>query len=128
MTTLVLPRVAIAAVRAIQWPIRRLGPYSCVLGFLIIGAVTLGLSRAVLIGWQWERVDPTDSFISMLLQGLRSDLITLSLLAAQALSSVRIDRVAKLVNPAHPLDDPISRRRLASHQLRQLGLRGYDNI
>lgn len=84
MTTLVLPRVAvaIAAVRAIQWPIRRLGPYSCVLGFLLIGAAALGLSRAVLIGWQWERVDPTDSFISMLLQGLRSDMMTLGLFSA----------------------------------------------
>lgn len=84
MTTLVLPRVALAlaAVRAIQWPIRRLGPYSCVLGFLLIGAATLGVSRAVLMGWQWERVDPTDSMLSMLLQGLRSDLITLSLFAA----------------------------------------------
>jgi hypothetical protein len=51
-----------------------------------------------------------------------------SLLAAQALSSVRIDRVAKLVNPNHPLDDPVSRRRLASYQLRQLGLRSYDTI
>jgi hypothetical protein len=51
-----------------------------------------------------------------------------SLLAAQALSSVRIDRVAKLVNPGYPLDDPVSRRRLASYQLRQLGLRGYEKI
>jgi hypothetical protein len=49
-----------------------------------------------------------------------------SLLAAQALASVRIDRIAKLVPPGNPLDDPISRRRLASYQLRQLGLRSYD--
>src|SRR5687768_621201 len=84
MTTLVLPRVALAlaAVRAIQWPIRRLGPYSCVLGFLLVGVATLGLSRAVLIGWQWDRVDPTDALFSMMLQGLRSDLITLGLFAA----------------------------------------------
>ena len=41
LTTLVLPRVAIAlaALRAIQWPIRRLGPYSCVLGFLLLGVL-----------------------------------------------------------------------------------------
>ena len=84
MTTLVQPRVAlaIANLRSMQWPIRRLGPYSCVLGFLLIGAASLALSRAVLIGWQWERVDVTDSLWSMLLQGLRSDLITLGLLAA----------------------------------------------
>jgi hypothetical protein len=48
------------------------------------------------------------------------------LLAAQALASARLDRIAKLVNPGNPLEDPISRRRLASYQLRQLGLRSYD--
>jgi phosphoglycerol transferase MdoB-like AlkP superfamily enzyme len=84
MTTLVQPRVAlaIATLRSMQWPIARLGPYSCVLGFLLVGAASLSLSRAVLIGWQWERVDVTDSLLSMLLQGLRSDLITLGLFAA----------------------------------------------
>lgn len=82
MTTLVQPRVALASLRSMQWPIQRLGPYSCVLGFLLIGAASLGLSRAVLIGWQWDRVDVTDALLSMLLQGLRSDLITLGLFAA----------------------------------------------
>lgn len=84
MTTLVLPRVAlaIAALRSVQWPITRLGPYSCVLGFLLIGAASLGLSRVVLIGWQWQRVDVTDALFRMLLQGWRSDLITLGLFAA----------------------------------------------
>jgi phosphoglycerol transferase MdoB-like AlkP superfamily enzyme len=63
-------------------PIRRLGPYACVFGFLAIGLVSLGLSRGLLIGWQWQRVDGTDSLLSMLLQGSRSDLMTLGLLAA----------------------------------------------
>ena len=63
-------------------PIRRLGPYSCVLGFLVIGLATLGLSRALLIGWQWERVDITESLLRMLIQGARSDLITLGMFAA----------------------------------------------
>lgn len=86
MTTLVQPRVAlaIANLRSMQWSIRRLGPYSCVLGFVLIGSAALTLSRAVLIGWQWDRVDVTDSLWSMLLQGLRSDLITLGLFAAPA--------------------------------------------
>jgi phosphoglycerol transferase MdoB-like AlkP superfamily enzyme len=84
MTTLVLPRVAlaIATLRSMKWPIARLGPYSCVLGFLLVGSASLALSRAVLIGWQWQRVDVTDSLWMILLQGLRSDLITLSLFAA----------------------------------------------
>lgn len=63
-------------------PIRHLGPYSCVLGFVLLGLATLGLSRLALIGWQWQRVDGTDSLLSMLLQGARSDLITLGMFAA----------------------------------------------
>jgi phosphoglycerol transferase MdoB-like AlkP superfamily enzyme len=99
MTTLVLPRVALAlaAVRALQWPIRRLGPYSCVLGFLLVGVATLGLSRAVLIGWQWERVDPTDALFSMMLQGLRSDLITLGLFAAPMVVLMPLFLVARRI-------------------------------
>ncbi|HJY41363.1 MAG TPA: hypothetical protein VJ303_09010, partial [Steroidobacteraceae bacterium] len=62
--------------------IRHLGPYSCVLGFVLLGLATLGLSRLALIGWQWQRVDGTDSLLSMLLQGARSDLITLGMFAA----------------------------------------------
>lgn len=82
MTTLVQPRAAVANLRSMQWPIGRLGPYSCVLGFLLIGLASLSVSRAVLIGWQWDRVDVTDSLWSMLLQGCRSDLIALGLFAA----------------------------------------------
>jgi hypothetical protein len=48
------------------------------------------------------------------------------LLAAQALATARLDHLAPLANPGNPLDDPISRRRLASYQLRRLGLRSYD--
>ncbi|HKU13354.1 MAG TPA: LTA synthase family protein [Steroidobacteraceae bacterium] len=66
----------------VHWPIRRFGPYSCVVAFLVIGVVLLGLSRAALIGWQWERVGITDSLLSMLVQGARSDLITLGMFAA----------------------------------------------
>ncbi|MET0535591.1 MAG: LTA synthase family protein [Steroidobacter sp.] len=100
MTTLVLPRVALAlaAVRSIQWPIRRLGPYSCVLGFLLIGVVSLGLSRAVLISWQWQRVDVTDSLWPMMLQGLRSDLITLGMFAAPAVVLLPLFLAIRRVN------------------------------
>lgn len=47
------------------------------------------------------------------------------LLAAQALSSARLDQIATFAAPGNPLDDPISRRRLAGYQLRRLGLRVY---
>lgn len=74
--------LALAANRSTEWPIRRLGPYSCVLGFFVLGVLALGLSRALLIAWQWERVDVTDSLLSMLVQGLRSDVMTLGLFVA----------------------------------------------
>jgi phosphoglycerol transferase MdoB-like AlkP superfamily enzyme len=84
MSSLALPRLALAltTLRSIQWPIRRLGPYSCLVGFFVLGTLALSASRALLVGWQWERVDVTDSLPSILLQGLRSDLITLGLFAA----------------------------------------------
>lgn len=85
MISLTLPRQrTLAAIRSIEWPIRRLGPYSVVLGFFVLGIASLGASRAALIWWQWPRVAAADSLASMMLQGARSDLITLGLLAAPA--------------------------------------------
>jgi phosphoglycerol transferase MdoB-like AlkP superfamily enzyme len=76
--------LALAADRSREWPIRRLGPYSCILGFILLGVLALGISRVLLIAWQWERAAVTDSVMSMLMQGLRSDLMTLGLFAAPA--------------------------------------------
>lgn len=45
------------------------------------------------------------------------------LLAAQALTSARIDQLAGFELDDNPLADPVSRRRLATFALRQLGLR-----
>lgn len=91
MIGLTLPELApsLAAIRSLasrstEWPIRRPGPYSGVLAFFVIGIVCLGLSRATLIWWQWDRVEPAGAPLWMLLQGLRSDLISLSLCAAPA--------------------------------------------
>jgi phosphoglycerol transferase MdoB-like AlkP superfamily enzyme len=55
------------------------------LGFILLGVLALGISRVLLIVWQWERVAVTDAVSSMLLQGLRSDLMTLGLFAAPVL-------------------------------------------
>jgi phosphoglycerol transferase MdoB-like AlkP superfamily enzyme len=77
--------LALAANRSTEWPVRRLGPYSCILGFMVLGVLALGLSRVLLITWQWDRVDVTDSLVSMLMQGLRSDLMTLGIFAAPTL-------------------------------------------
>jgi phosphoglycerol transferase MdoB-like AlkP superfamily enzyme len=73
-----------AFLHCVRWPIRRLGPYSPLLGFLSLAVVVLGVSRAGLIAWQWPRVDVTDSLLRMLLQGLRSDLMTVGIFAAPA--------------------------------------------
>lgn len=47
------------------------------------------------------------------------------LLAAQALTSARIDQLVRFDLPENPLADPAGRRRLASFALRQLGLRSH---
>ena len=84
MISLALPRFAfaVAAIRSIEWPFRRGGPYASVVGFYLLGIAALSISRLLLIGWQWDRVGITDAVPSMLLQGLRSDLITLGMFAA----------------------------------------------
>lgn len=86
MFSLTLPRLgaSLATIRSLEWPIRRLGPYSGVVGFLLLAVLCLGVSRAALIWWQWDRVDVTDALASMMLQGLRSDLITIGIFAAPA--------------------------------------------
>ncbi|HKE96495.1 MAG TPA: hypothetical protein VKB34_19455, partial [Povalibacter sp.] len=86
MISIALPRLgaALASARSIEWPIRRLGPYSCIAGFALLAVLCMTLSRAALIGWQWERVDVTDSLWLMLLQGVRNDLMTVAICAAPA--------------------------------------------
>lgn len=54
---------------------------------------------------------------------LRSSGAGEGLLAAQALSSARIDQLADVELDDNPLADPASRRRLATFALRELGLR-----
>jgi phosphoglycerol transferase MdoB-like AlkP superfamily enzyme len=77
--------LALAATRSTRWPVRRLGPYSCIVGFILLGVLALSVSRVLLIAWQWERVHVNHSLLSMLVQGLRSDLMTLGIFAAPAL-------------------------------------------
>lgn len=79
-----LPRLwrSAATTQVIHWPIRRLGPYSPLVAFVCLTVLVLTLSRLSLILWQWTRVDPTNSAGPMLLQGLRSDLMTAALFAA----------------------------------------------
>lgn len=83
-TSLALPRVrrTALAIPRWQWPDQYLGPYSLVARFIVFSLLLLGLSRAGLVWWQWPRVAVTDSWITLLLQGARSDLMTAGLFAA----------------------------------------------
>ena len=84
MLTIALPhpRVTVTWLRSIQWPIRRLGPYSHIVGFALLTLLCLTISRASLIAWQWHRVEATDSLLWMLLQGVRNDLMIIGFCVA----------------------------------------------
>lgn len=58
------------------------GPYVHIVRMIWIGLLTLSLSRLALILWQYERVEPTQLFGSIMLQGIRADFILMCLLAA----------------------------------------------
>lgn len=58
------------------------GPYVHLVRMLWIGLLTLSLSRLALCLWQYERVEPTQSFGMIMLQGVRADFILLCLFAA----------------------------------------------
>jgi phosphoglycerol transferase MdoB-like AlkP superfamily enzyme len=44
----------------------------------LLSLLFLTASRALLMSWQWDRVEPTNQWISMLVQGVRADLIIVS--------------------------------------------------
>jgi phosphoglycerol transferase MdoB-like AlkP superfamily enzyme len=83
-TSLALPRLhrSVQSIRRWHWPAQYLGPYSAVARFMVLTVLLLGLARAGLMFWQWPRVSATDSWLGVLLQGARSDLMTAGLFAA----------------------------------------------
>jgi phosphoglycerol transferase MdoB-like AlkP superfamily enzyme len=87
MRTSVPPRAAEGCVRAL---VHRFGPYAPLVEFLFLGVLLLSLSRIALVVWQWERAAATDAVALILLQGLRSDLITLGLFAAPAVLALPV--------------------------------------
>ncbi len=54
---------------------RLLGPYSIIFQVIFLSIVILGLSRIGLSLWQWDRVTEVTSLATMLIYGLRADLI-----------------------------------------------------
>ena len=57
------------------------GPYAPFLALFAVGLALLSLSRAGLMLWQWQRVAATGVWPEMLVQGVRADVIQLSLLS-----------------------------------------------
>ena len=51
------------------------GPYATLIAFLLLGGVVLSLSRLALLTWQWDRVKATGIVGTMIVQGIRADLI-----------------------------------------------------
>ena len=64
------------------WKIaHKLGPFAPLVSMLLLGLVILSLSRFGLVLWKFERVAATGKLVEVLLQGIRVDIIQLSLLA-----------------------------------------------
>jgi len=59
----------------------KLGPFAPLVSMLLLGLVILSLSRLGLVLWKFERVAATGKLAEVLLQGIRVDIIQLSLLA-----------------------------------------------
>jgi len=59
----------------------KLGPFAPLLAMLLLGLIILSLSRVGLILWKLDRVMATQRFTDIILQGVRADVIQLSLLA-----------------------------------------------
>jgi len=59
----------------------KLGPFAPLLAMLLLGLIILSLSRVGLMIWKLDRVMATQRFADILLQGVRADIIQLSLLA-----------------------------------------------
>ena len=67
--------------QAIWRAANKLGPFAPLLAMLLLGIIMLSLSRIGLIFWKLDRVIATHRFTDILLQGVRADVIQLSLLA-----------------------------------------------
>ena len=64
------------------WKIaNKFGPFAPLIVMLFVGLVILSLSRIGLVLWKFERVDATGKLTEILLQGIRVDIIQLSLFA-----------------------------------------------
>lgn len=71
--TRLLDAWAVRLARLTRWA----GPYAGLVQMVLLGAALLTLSRALLVAWQWERVSAANMLGTIMLQGVRADLILL---------------------------------------------------
>ena len=74
----------------------RLGPFAPLVAMILVGLVILSLSRIGLVVWKLERVTATGKLVEILLQGMRVDLIQLSLLTLIPILLAPIFAISKL--------------------------------
>jgi phosphoglycerol transferase MdoB-like AlkP superfamily enzyme len=60
---------------------KKMGPYAPLVAMFLLGLVILSASRLGLVLWKLERVNATGKLMEIMLQGIRVDIIQLSLLA-----------------------------------------------
>lgn len=81
MPTQSLNNVAKKFQHAIWHASNKLGPYAPLIAMLLLGLIILSLSRLGLVLWKFDRVSATGKLAEVLLQGIRVDIIQLSLLS-----------------------------------------------
>ncbi|MGB7816715.1 MAG: LTA synthase family protein [Methylotenera sp.] len=68
--------------RQVFWHIsKKLGPYAPLVAMVLLGLVILSASRLGLVLWKLDRVNATGKLLEILLQGIRVDIIQLSILS-----------------------------------------------
>jgi phosphoglycerol transferase MdoB-like AlkP superfamily enzyme len=76
-----LPLFMITAEKSSFWSnLFCLGPFRYLIRTAVLALVLLSLSRLALVVWQYDRVEGTDLIFQVLLQGIRADIIVVSLL------------------------------------------------
>jgi phosphoglycerol transferase MdoB-like AlkP superfamily enzyme len=69
----VLTRAGARLAQLTRWA----GPYAVLFQLLLLGVAILSLSRLALLAWQWDRAVATGAVASIVVQGVRADLILL---------------------------------------------------
>ena len=82
--------------RAIWRLSNKLGPFAPLVAMILLGLLILSLARLGLVLWKFERVTNTGKLIEILLQGVRVDLIQLSLMALIPMLLAPIFAISKL--------------------------------